>query len=60
MKQQTLFTAIALLNSVAQSSKVLILNDIHLDKDSNEGISMPGSTTSPQLLDEVLQDAFDE
>jgi len=60
MKQQTISAlVIALLNNLVESSKVLILNDIHLNKDSNEGVSMPGSEASPQLLEYILQDAFD-
>ena len=50
-----LYIAIAFLINLALSTKVLLLNDIHLDVNNTALYSVPGTETSITTLDKVLE-----
>ena len=49
--------SIAVCVSLAQGTKVLLLNDIHLDVNNTALYSMPGTEASITTLEKVLQEA---
>lgn len=49
--------AIAILSNLIQSTKVLLINDIHLDVNNTALYSVPGTEASITTLDKVLWEA---
>ena len=56
----TLSLVIVILNNLAEATKVLLINDIHLDVNSTVLYSTPGTETSITTLQLVLNEAATE